>query len=74
MFESVDVVVAQSLPVYGAFSPWWVLVWLALMIGCLLMVAGVVVLFQLVVALIRKRSHAHSRIRIPLSPDGTANP
>jgi hypothetical protein len=74
MFGSVDVVAAQSSPLHGAFEPWWVLLWLALMMGCLLAVAAVVALFQLVAALIHKRSQAHRRLRIPLSPDGTSNP
>jgi hypothetical protein len=74
MFGSVDVFVAQSMPVHGAFNPWWVLLWLALMLGCLLVVAGVTALFQFVAALRRKRSRAKGRIRIPASTDVPANP
>ena len=74
MFGSVDVVIAQSLPVYGAFDPWWVLLWLALMGVCLIAVAGIVALVQFVSSLIRKRSHAHGRLRIPAATDATSNP
>jgi hypothetical protein len=68
MFGSA-LVVAQSAPVHGAFNHWWVLLWLVLMLGCLLAVAGVVALGQFVGSLIRKRSGARGRLRIPLSPE-----
>lgn len=72
MFGTVDVV-AQSAPVHGAFDPWLVLLWLALMAGCLLIAGGVVALVQFFAALLRKRSHAHSRLRISASTNGTSN-
>lgn len=74
MFGSVDVVVAQSLPVYGAFEPWWVLLWLALMAGCLLAVAGVVALVHVVAKSLRKRSGVQRRLRTPAPDGGPVNP
>ncbi len=73
MFGSV-LVLTQSLPVHGAFNPWWVLLWLALMAGCLVLVAGVVALFQVATTFLRSRSRVHNRLRIPASTDGTSNP
>lgn len=73
MFGSADVV-AQSLPVYGAFNHWWVLLWLAAMAGCLLVVAGIAALYQLTAAWIGKRCDPRRRLRIHLPTDGTSNP
>jgi hypothetical protein len=53
MLEAVDVVIAQSLPAYGAFTPWQALLWLALMAGCLLAVAGAIALYEVVIATVR---------------------
>lgn len=73
MFGSAQVV-AQSLPVYGAFNHWWVLLWLGLMLGCLLAIGGVVALYRFAVARIGKRYHVRGRLRIPIATDGTSNP
>ena len=67
MLGTVDVVVAQSLPAYGAFNPWMVLLWLALMAGCLLAVAGVVALYEVITAAVRD---ARIRRRMPQSRAG----
>jgi len=73
MFGTADVV-ARTLPVYGAFSPWWVLIWLALMAGCLVSIAGVVALVKYVAAAHCGRSQVRRRVRIAPSIDGTSNP
>ena len=73
MFGTANVV-AQSMPVYGAFNPWWVLIWLALMAGCLLSVAGVVALVRYVATAHRRRSPLQRRVRSSAPVDGTSNP
>ena len=74
MFGSVDVVVAQSLSVYGAFDPWWVLLWLAMMAGCLLVVAGVVALVRAAATVLHKRSGVQRRLRTADPEGGPVNP
>ncbi len=73
MFGTADVV-AQSMPVYGAFSPWWVLIWLALMAGCLVSIAGVVALVKYVAAAHIRRTHGQRRVGIASPVDGRSNP
>ena len=73
MFGTANVV-AQSMPVYGAFNPWWVLIWLALMAGCLVLAAGVVLLVNWVTAVSRRRSHVQRRVHVASPIDGMSNP
>jgi hypothetical protein len=73
MFGSVDVV-AQSLPIYGAFNHWWVLLWLTAMAGCLVAIGVVIALYRFIVARIGTRAHARGRLRTAVPTDGTSNP
>jgi hypothetical protein len=63
MFAAVHVVVASSVQVHGAFDPWLVLLWLGLVMGCLLLVAGVTALVQLATTRLRRRVHRRPRAR-----------
>lgn len=70
MSAALAVVVAPSLHAYGAFSPWMVLLGLVLALVCLLVVVGVVALYEVVIATVLGARRTH-RSRLITKRSGT---